>query len=242
MRVGSCRRSPVVGCARATVRSNRAVSASGEARNPRTRGIGRTSEPGGRRRSIGSPDAPRTLGLRTVARSEQHDQLLGGPMSDHPNVETVNRDDQGDLRPGPRHPGQDLHRRPRVPPPWPAPDGGRPPGPRRFPRCRRLALRGRPTARSSSTSSSASGPTGGPPSGSTPRSAPQDGETLESHNAFVYRFEGDRIAEMWMFLGVHPRAGRGVLRADRRSGCGQDWTAWCSHRGSSGGVRRPPVG
>jgi ketosteroid isomerase-like protein len=33
----------------------------------------------------------------------------------------------------------------------------------------------------------------------------RDEETLESHNAFVYRFEGDRIAEMWMFIGVLPR-------------------------------------
>lgn len=31
---------------------------------------------------------------------------------------------------------------------------------------------------------------------------PRDDETLESRNAFVYRFAGDRIAEMWMFLGV----------------------------------------
>jgi ketosteroid isomerase-like protein len=31
---------------------------------------------------------------------------------------------------------------------------------------------------------------------------PHDDETLESRNAFVYRFAGDRIAEMWMFLGV----------------------------------------
>lgn len=30
------------------------------------------------------------------------------------------------------------------------------------------------------------------------------GKTLESHNAFVYRFAGDRIAEMWMFLGASP--------------------------------------
>lgn len=30
------------------------------------------------------------------------------------------------------------------------------------------------------------------------------GTTLESDNAFVYRFAGDRIAEMWMFLGVDP--------------------------------------
>ena len=28
------------------------------------------------------------------------------------------------------------------------------------------------------------------------------GKTLESRNAFVYRFEGDQIAEMWMFLGA----------------------------------------
>ena len=33
---------------------------------------------------------------------------------------------------------------------------------------------------------------------------PGDDETLESRNAFVYRFEGDRIAEMWMFLGAAP--------------------------------------
>lgn len=30
------------------------------------------------------------------------------------------------------------------------------------------------------------------------------GKTLESRNAFIYRFEGDRIAEMWMFLGALP--------------------------------------
>ncbi len=28
--------------------------------------------------------------------------------------------------------------------------------------------------------------------------------TLESRNAFVYRFDDDRIAEMWMFLGALP--------------------------------------
>jgi hypothetical protein len=32
----------------------------------------------------------------------------------------------------------------------------------------------------------------------------RNGKTLESRNAFVYRFEGDRIAEMWMFLGALP--------------------------------------
>jgi ketosteroid isomerase-like protein len=32
------------------------------------------------------------------------------------------------------------------------------------------------------------------------------GKTLESRNAFVYRFEGDRIAEMWMFVGALPDA------------------------------------
>jgi ketosteroid isomerase-like protein len=32
----------------------------------------------------------------------------------------------------------------------------------------------------------------------------RNGKTLESDNAFVYRMEGDRIAEMWMFLGVAP--------------------------------------
>ena len=34
----------------------------------------------------------------------------------------------------------------------------------------------------------------------------RNGRTLESRNAFVYRFEGDRIAEMWMFLGALPDA------------------------------------
>jgi ketosteroid isomerase-like protein len=32
----------------------------------------------------------------------------------------------------------------------------------------------------------------------------RNGKTLESDNAFVYRFAGDRIAEMWMFLGASP--------------------------------------
>ncbi|HEV7420724.1 MAG TPA: nuclear transport factor 2 family protein [Mycobacterium sp.] len=31
-------------------------------------------------------------------------------------------------------------------------------------------------------------------------------KTLESDNAFVYRFAGDRVAEMWMFLGADPDA------------------------------------
>jgi ketosteroid isomerase-like protein len=39
----------------------------------------------------------------------------------------------------------------------------------------------------------------------------RQGKTLESHNAFVYRFEGDRIAEMWMFLGASPEAGEAFL-------------------------------
>lgn len=30
----------------------------------------------------------------------------------------------------------------------------------------------------------------------------RNGKTLESRNAFIYRFQGDRIAEMWMFLGA----------------------------------------
>jgi ketosteroid isomerase-like protein len=34
----------------------------------------------------------------------------------------------------------------------------------------------------------------------------RNGKTLESRNAFVYRFENDRIAEMWMFIGVLPDA------------------------------------
>jgi ketosteroid isomerase-like protein len=32
----------------------------------------------------------------------------------------------------------------------------------------------------------------------------RNGETIESENAFVYRFEGDRIAEMWMYVGLMP--------------------------------------
>ena len=31
-------------------------------------------------------------------------------------------------------------------------------------------------------------------------------DTIESKNAFVYRFDGDRIAEMWMYLGARPDA------------------------------------
>jgi ketosteroid isomerase-like protein len=37
----------------------------------------------------------------------------------------------------------------------------------------------------------------------------RNGQTLQSDNAFIYRFDGDRIAEMWMFLGAPPeRANR----------------------------------
>jgi ketosteroid isomerase-like protein len=32
----------------------------------------------------------------------------------------------------------------------------------------------------------------------------RNGETVGSDNAFVYRFEGDRIAEMWMYVGLMP--------------------------------------
>lgn len=32
----------------------------------------------------------------------------------------------------------------------------------------------------------------------------RDDKTIESRNVFVYRFDGDRIAEMWMFLGLLP--------------------------------------
>ena len=35
----------------------------------------------------------------------------------------------------------------------------------------------------------------------------RNGKTLESKNAFIYRFEGDRVAEMWMFIGADPEAG-----------------------------------
>lgn len=37
------------------------------------------------------------------------------------------------------------------------------------------------------------------------------GRTLESRNAFVYRFEGARIAEMWMFLGAPPEQAEAFL-------------------------------
>ena len=45
--------------------------------------------------------------------------------------------------------------------------------------------------------------TAGRPSGSTPPSAATARPSSPS-NAFVYRFEGGRIAEMWMFIGVLP--------------------------------------
>jgi ketosteroid isomerase-like protein len=32
----------------------------------------------------------------------------------------------------------------------------------------------------------------------------RNGQTLQSDNAFIYRFDGERIAEMWMFLGANP--------------------------------------
>ena len=32
----------------------------------------------------------------------------------------------------------------------------------------------------------------------------RNGETIESENSFVYRFEGERIAEMWMYVGLMP--------------------------------------
>jgi ketosteroid isomerase-like protein len=32
----------------------------------------------------------------------------------------------------------------------------------------------------------------------------RNGRTVESQNAFVYRFEGDRIAEMWKYVGLMP--------------------------------------
>lgn len=33
---------------------------------------------------------------------------------------------------------------------------------------------------------------------------PQDDQTIESYNSFVYRFEGPRISEMWVLLGALP--------------------------------------
>jgi len=39
----------------------------------------------------------------------------------------------------------------------------------------------------------------------------RNGSTLESKNAFVYRFDGHRIAEMWMFLGAPPEQAAAFL-------------------------------
>ncbi|HEX2064988.1 MAG TPA: nuclear transport factor 2 family protein [Acidimicrobiales bacterium] len=37
------------------------------------------------------------------------------------------------------------------------------------------------------------------------------GKTLETYDAFIYRFEGDRIAEMWMFVGATPERASSFL-------------------------------
>jgi ketosteroid isomerase-like protein len=39
----------------------------------------------------------------------------------------------------------------------------------------------------------------------------RNGSTLESKNAFVYRFDDGRIAEMWMFLGAPPEKAAAFL-------------------------------
>jgi ketosteroid isomerase-like protein len=39
----------------------------------------------------------------------------------------------------------------------------------------------------------------------------RDDESIESRNAFVYRFDDDRIAEMWMFLGTPPETAAGFF-------------------------------
>ena len=36
----------------------------------------------------------------------------------------------------------------------------------------------------------------------------RNGRTLESKNAFIYRFEDERVAEMWMFIGADPEKGK----------------------------------
>ena len=68
-------------------------------------------------RFSGSPDA---AGAGPSVRSPHRTQH---PWRSHerPAPERHDRqlDDRGDLRPGPRRPGEDLHRRPRVPPPRP---------------------------------------------------------------------------------------------------------------------------
>lgn len=39
----------------------------------------------------------------------------------------------------------------------------------------------------------------------------RNGSSLVSKNAFVYRFDGGRIAEMWMYLGVLPETAEAFL-------------------------------
>ena len=72
----------------------------------------------------------------------------------------------------------------------------------------------------------------------------RNGKTMESNNSFVYRFEGDQIAEMWMFVGALPR-GR-PRRSSRDDGSLVSGrlpvsTRW-GHEDRADGVRRTPLG
>ena len=122
----------------------------------------------------------------------------------------------------------------------PDPDGGRPPGCRRSARCRRILVRGHQRPDRARPAVLHRRRRVGRRVGAR-QARRRNGNTLESHNAFVYRFEGDRIAEMWMFLGA-PRGGRGVLLLTALEHVEQDWTRGASHRGRSGGERSPRWG
>ena len=110
-----------------------------------------------------------------------------------------------------------VHRRLRVPPAGPVRAGRRPPRRGGPPRERSARSSRRPTATSSSSRSSASGVDGWAAEWEH-ATLGRNGKTLESDNAFVYRFDGDRIAEMWMFLGCRPNGSGRVLRLTRPLG------------------------
>ena len=120
----------------------------------------------------GSPDVP-TVGrfVRSPGQPPPTPEAAMTVTTDHPNVGTVLCDDRRRLQPGPRRPRQDLHRRPRVPPPRPAPHGRRPRRPRRVPQRARLDLRDDQRPDRARHEDLPRRRTAGPPSSSTPRSA-----------------------------------------------------------------------
>ena len=184
-------------------------------------------------------------------------------MSDHPNVDDRERDDGSDLRPGPRCPGQDLHRRLRVPSPRPGPDGRRPRGCGRSARGRSVRCSRRTNGQIELDQQFCIGADGWAAEWEH-ATLHRNGNTLESRNAFVYRFDGDRIAEMWMFLGaLAPKPPRrsspdrsrgrarlcGVVRAieDARAACddrrwGDAWRLRSTRRPRQPRRRRPRPG